>query len=267
MKGKHSHIFDKDKDFFIKLWQTTRDNWKQNSLLSLGLICLFAALLLFLYGRQLVAAVFGVLGFAMWVIALWRVSRKVASKKVIIHDFNPISLGTVHFGFAITLWTVWASNPISDMRTFVIAIIVSLTSVAFFVATYNKPLRTLLNTQAAPYVIGLTFVALAFGSVFGIVGSLPAFPQTSLANRIIVQIIVYLGFAWIVTILLAMLRDIGNELARILLPAFLVFVAVTKLTHPDTVSIIGGIALMAIAVLAYLVITERLNPYGEVFEK
>jgi hypothetical protein len=228
---------------------------------------LFAALLLFLYDRQLIAAGFGILGFAMWVIALWRVSRKIASKKVTIHDFNPISLGTVHFGFAISIWTIWASSQISDIRMFAIAIIVSLTSVAFFVATYNKPLRTLLNTVAAPYVIGLTFVALAFGSVFGIVGSIPAFPQTSLANRIIVQIIVYFGFAWIVTILLAMLRDIGNELARILLPAFLVFVAVTKLIHSDVVSIIGGIALIAIAVVSYLVITKRLNPYGEVFEK
>ena len=76
----------------------------------------------------------------------------------------------------------------------------------------------------------------------------------------------YFGFAWVVTILMILLRDVKNELARILFVIFPLFVAVIRFCEHDTISIISGIVLIGITVLLYLVATGRLRPYGEVLE-
>lgn len=94
-------------------------------------------------------------------------------------------------------------------------------------------MRTFLNTRGAPFVIGLTFTALSFGFALSMLGSLSAFPQVSFINRVIVQVIVYFGFAWIVIILLVLFRDAKNELAQILFAAFLIFLAIMKLLGHD----------------------------------
>ena len=214
-------------------------------------------------------------GFVIYVGVLWQIERKIAArqefyarvfvirrnkfhevkrktkvKNTITHDFNPISLGTLHFGFALSLWSIWATTQVGDIGTFMIAIIVSLTSLAFFVAVYYKRFWDLFYRQAALLVIGLSFIALSAGFIFGIFESLPAFPQTTLTNRIIVQIVIYFGFAWIVTILLAMVRDAGNKLVQFLILVFLIFFGVAKVTNTDLISKIGGIVLFAILCLA-----------------
>jgi len=251
-----------------------------------------AALLFYLKGKDILAAIVFTPGFVIYFVVLWQILRKEKAKqkyyvgKYVIkknefkmlkrktktstvepHDFNPISLGTLHFGFALSLWTSWVTNQVHDWRTFGIAVVISVATVAFFIAVYNKATRDFLNNQAAPYVISLSFWALLAGFIFGIFESLPNFPQTVYINKVIVQIVVYFGFAWIFTILLAMLRDAGNELIQVLVLAFLIFVGVTEFIQKDSVGKIGGAALFFIVIIGYLVSTHRLHPYGEIYEK
>ena len=78
--------FDKDKDYFIRLCQATKDNWKQSLVLFIGLTCLFTVILLYLNVVVIGANVFIVSFlaiFAVMVIAWWRINRKVKAKKVV----------------------------------------------------------------------------------------------------------------------------------------------------------------------------------------
>ena len=264
--------FDKDKGYFIRLWQTTKGDWKRSLVIFVGLMCLFALMLLYLYSQLIGTIIFEASWVVVWIImaiALLLINRNAKVKKTVPRKFDPMSLGTLHFGFALSLWTIWASKQISDHQisdwpTFIIAIIISLISIAFFIAVYSWRMRTFLNTLAAPYLIELTFIAFSFGFVFGVLGSLPAFPQTS---RVIIESVVYFGFAWIVTILLIMVRDVKYELARFLFIVFFLIVAAIRFHTLDMIGIIAGAVLVVIAILAYLVTTDRLHPYGEVFEK
>jgi len=249
-------------------------------------------MLLYMHGKTIFAMVLFALGFIIYFAMLWQTMKKVEAKQIyytgkyvvrknvftILHrktkaktnsyyDFNPISLGTLHFGVALSLWSAWVTSKMNDERTLVIAIIFSITSVIFFIAVYNKPVLDFINNQAAPSVISLSFWALLAGFILGIFEALPDFPQTLFINRVIVQIVVYFGFAWVVTILLAMLRDSGNELVSVLVFAFLIFVGVTKVIQKDPVSKIGGIVLLLISLLGYLVSTHHFPLYGEVYEK
>jgi hypothetical protein len=290
--GKCLHIFREDIAFFTSLYRTIRRDWKHSLLLLIIFISFGAALLFYLNGKAILAAILFTPGFVIYFVVLWQVARKVEAKQIYYagkyvvrknvfkvvnrktksktstyHDFNPISFGTLHFGVALSLWSAWVTNQMSDDRTLVIAIIFSIMSAAFFIAVYNKPTRDFINIQAAPYVISLSFWTLLAGFILGIFEALPDFPQTLFVNRVIVQIVVYFGFAWIVTILLAMLRDAGNELVRVLVLAFLIFVGVTEVVQKDLVSKIGGIALFSIFLIGYLVSTNRLHPYGDIYEK
>jgi len=107
------------------------------------------------------------------------------------------------------------------------------------------------------------FTLLAF--VFGFaLGWLPAITQGS---GVIREVIVYFGFLWAVVMLVVMFRDVKNELAHILFVVFFIAAALIKLWKLDIIGIIGGVALMGIAGLLYLVATRRVHPYGEVSEK
>jgi len=251
-------FLDKDKDYFIRLWQGVRNYWKQSLVQLIGLFCLFAVILLYLYFGLIDTKVFISLWIGLWVVILiawWRINRKVKAERVVQHDFNPVSLGTLYFSFALSLWT---SAQVSDR---VIAIAVSLISLCFFVGVYARSIRTFLNTRAAPIVIPLTFFAFLLGFMLGWI---PTFP---LLSGIPLEIIMYFGFIWIVTILLRMVRELKNELVQFLFVVFFIFLGVMRLFDHNIVDTIGGVALIIIAMLIYLVATERLHPYGEVFEQ
>ena len=104
----------------------------------------------------------------------------------------------------------------------------------------------------------LTFFAFILGFALG---WLPALSQVSTVIRVVVM---YFGFAWVVAMLVTLFRDVKSELARILFVIFFVIVAVIRFCEHDIIGIIGGIIFMGIAVLLYLVATDRLHPYGEV---
>lgn len=270
-RRKCLQIFKEDIAFFSAIYQTIKRDWKHSLLMLIIFIFLSSALLFYRNGKVLLATMLFIPGFAIYFVVLWqtmrKVKRKTKAKTLIPHDFNPISLGTLHFSVALSLWSDWATNKMSDDRTLVIAIIFSAISVIFFIAVYNKPTLDFMNTQAAPYIISLSFWALLAGFILGLFEALPDFPQTLFVNRVIVSIAVYFGFAWVVTFLLTMLRDAGNDLIRILVLVFLVFVGVTEVIQKDAVGKIGGIALFSIFLIGYLVSAHRIPVYGEVYEK
>ena len=108
--------------------------------------------------------------------------------------------------------------------------------------------------------MALTFTVSVLGFVLGM---LPALSQDSPVIR---AVIIYFGFAWVVAILVTLFRDVKDELARVLFVIFFVIAAVIRFREHETIGIIGGIFLMGIAVLLYLVATGRLHPYGKVSE-
>ena len=118
-----------------------------------------------------------------------------------------------------------------------------------------------MNMKVAPTLIFLTFIAFLYGFVLG---WLPALQQLSDGLR---EIIMFFGFAWIVVILLRMIEEARNDLVSILLIVVLIILAIIRIIKLDTVNIIGGITLLIIAGLSYMVTTHRLRLYGEVFEQ
>lgn len=235
-------------------------------MISIGLACILAIFFLDLnkwINRWVFVASFLLVLFAIYLV-LRKLNRKVEVKKVARHNFDPMSLGTLHFGFALSLWMIWAKNNGVNLPTLIIAVIFSIASLTFFTAVYLKEVKTYLNKQGDPLIIILSFIALSYGFAYGIFDSLSSFPQISSANRIIVQGIVYFGFAWMVTILMVLFRDAKNQLISILIMIFFLFMAVWKFIHHDP---IGGVSLMAVIVLAYLVAVDRLTLYGKVLEK
>ena len=233
-----------------------------------------AAILLYSFANAIKVWIPGVLYLVGWAIiifvALQRNHRNRQKKKAINRDFNPISLGTLYFSFAIPLWTFWVSEqksgqPTIDVPTFLIAIIASVISFIFFVSVfgsaYSRRILNFMNMKAAPALIFLTFIAFLYGFVLG---WLPALQQLS---DILREIIMFFGFAWIVVILLRMIEETGNDLVNILLIVVLMVLAIIRIIKLDPVNIIGGVTLFIIAGLAYMVTTRRLRLYGEVFEQ
>ena len=254
---------DNDKDYFARLWRDVRDNWQQSLIVLIGLTCLFTVTLLYLEAEVIDAKVWqaSVVVVAALMAALSsmqrRRHRKAEVKKVIQHDFDPVSLGILCFSFALSLWI---SQQSSGLSVLIVAIFVSLVSLAFFFAVFSRSIRRFINTRAAPIVMPLTFSAFVLGFALG---WLPALSQVSGVIRVVVM---YFGFAWVVAMLVILFRHVKNELARILFVIFFLFVAVIRFCEHDTIGIIGGIVLTGIAVLLYLVATGRLHPYGEVSE-
>lgn len=252
---------DNDKDYFARLWRDVKDNWQQSLIVLIGLTHLFTVTLLYLEAKVIDAKVWQVsvvVGSALMATLLsMRRHRKAEVKKVIQHDFDPVSLGILCFSFALSLWI---SQQISGLSVLIVASFVSLVSLAFFVAVFSRSIRMFINTRAAPIVMPLTFFAFVLGFALG---WLPALLQVSAVIR---GVVMYFGFAWVVAMLVILFRDVKNELARIIFVTFLLVVAVIRFCERDTIGIIGGIVLTGIAVLLYLVATARLHPYGEVSE-
>jgi hypothetical protein len=184
-----------------------------------------------------------------------------------VHDFNPLSLGTSHFGLALALWAAWATEPTKDASTFWVAVVLSLVSSVFLVAAYSEPLRTVLNTKAGPYIVLITFLALPTALTLTTLQTLPSLNGESLTNQLLLSGALYLGFAWIATILAAALRDTKNDLLTLVLVGSFVLLGLSRLVRPGTVDKIGGIILIVVSLFVYLTRTGRLHPYGSIFEK
>jgi hypothetical protein len=180
---------------------------------------------------------------------------------------NPISLGTLYFGFALSLW---ASGQLSNKSVVGIAILVSLISVAFLVAAFWKSFLDILSKRVVRPLVFLSFIAFVYSFA---IGWLQSFSQVS---GIALSLIIYLGFAWIVTILLAMIRDttqpssnqnrvflvIRGFLPYIVASVFIIFAVIRFINHDWW----GGGYAIAIAILSLLVARGLLPVLGDVFE-
>lgn len=171
--------------------------------------------------------------------------------------YNPVSQGILYFGFALSLW---ASDPINEPQIKGIAIFLTIVSFIFFVAVFCGWVLKLTKTISKGLAF-VTFLAFVFGFI---TGWLQAFSQLS---GIILQVIVYFGFAWLVTIILTMVKDIKSTRFRvsgsIIVIIMLLAGAVTRLCNQDYIA--GGV-LIAISVLIILVAIGRLKVYGSIFE-
>lgn len=254
---------DNDKDYFAGLWRGVKDDWQWSLIVLIGLTCLFTVTLLYLEANAIDAKVWGVsfviVSTLMLTLLQMRRRRKTRVKKVIQHDFDPVSLGILYFGSALSFLSLVISQQIGSLFILIVVFFFSV-SLAFLFAVFSRPVRGFINTRAAPILMALTFTVSVLGFVLGM---LPALSQDSPVIR---AVIIYFGFAWVVAILVTLFRDVKDELARVLFVIFFVIAAVIRFREHETIGIIGGIFLMGIAVLLYLVATGRLHPYGKVSE-
>lgn len=286
----------KDKKYFVILIQSFKKKMTRYLLMSIGLVALFITVYLYTEEKIISQNVFmnSFLGITIIGIAIiyWVRMKKLRDEKtfkifrydcdslsitsdesleyltenttVSKHDFDPLSLGILFFSFALSLWT---SLKAEDTFGIYLMLFMTMFALVFLFAVYIRALRTFLNTKADTIIIPLASLASVFGFVLGWV---PAPWQTTLVIpgvETYKEIIVYFGFAWLVSILLAMYRDIKNNPAHILFAIFFLFVAGMKLIRLDVIGLIGGLALFIIAALFYLVSTERLHPFGKVQEE
>ncbi len=253
-------IFLSPREYFAGFWQDIKRNWKQNLVVLVLLVCLLVVTLLYLKLKvidvMVWAASLAVIMIVMLVMAI--LLRHRIHRKVVRHNFDPVSLGTLWFSFALSLWI---SQPISEWYTIFIEICFSLGALAFLIAVFSRSMRMFLNTEVASEVMVFTLLAFVFGFALG---WLPAITQVS---GVIREVVVYFGFLWVVVMLVVMFRDVKNELAHILFVIFFIMAALIKFCKLDIIGIIGGVALIGIAALLYLVTTRRVHPYGEVSEK
>ena len=185
------------------------------------------------------------------------------NKKVDIKDtikyVNPVSLGILYFGFASSLW---ASEQISNHQVLAIAILLTIVSFAFFVAVFSERVLKLMN-KIVKVLAPLTFLAFVFAFT---IGWLQAFLQVS---GIALQVIAYFGFAWIIVILLTLIRDAVKQERIKRLITFLIVVAfpiiaVIKFLNHDFWS---GVYLIVIAGLALSIAKGWLKVNGRIFEQ
>jgi hypothetical protein len=87
--------------------------------------------------------------------------------------------------------------------------------------------------------------------------------QTSGIPPQIIEIIVYFGFAWLITMLLIRFKDAVPQVFTFLFVLFFFCNAGIKFDLKDNV---GGFALLIIGFLVYLVAAGHLHPYGKVSE-
>jgi len=170
---------------------------------------------------------------------------------------NPVSQGTLYLSFALSLWT---SQQINEPQIKGIAIFLTVISFFFLIAVYSEWVFKITNT-IAKYLAFLTFIAFIYGFI---IGWLQAFLQVS---GITLQIIVYFGFAWIVTILLTEVNDITSKRARISgsILVIIILLAVAGIRFYNHDCIAGGM-LIAIAILIILVATGLLKVHGSIFK-
>jgi hypothetical protein len=176
-------------------------------------------------------------------------------KKII---FNPVSLGTLYFSFALSLWS---SKQIDDPQIKGITIFLTVISVIFFISVYSKWVVKIVN-KVVKWLTLLTFIGFVYGFAIGWLQSLSG------VSGAVLDFIVYFGFAWFVTILLVEVKEVQSKFLRIsgsiLVAIALVWIAITKYVNSDNIA--GGV-LVVIALLVILVATNVLKLQGSVFEQ
>jgi hypothetical protein len=254
-------FFDKDKRYFTKLWQTTKEKWKQTVVITVGMVALLVVLILNLFTTFVTDWLFAALWIVIWAIILFvwqRVNKRHPKvKKHTAYTFNPVSVGVLYFGFTLSLWDTIKAD---SLLTYVVPVLTFLVSAAFIMAVFNQPVRKFLNIRATPVILPLTSWTLLLSFILD---WLPAFPHTT---EISWQVLAYFGFLWFITILLVMYRDVIWEPVRILSIIFFLIAAGIQIHDLNIVGYIGGAILLLIAIVMYFVATERLHPYGNLEE-
>jgi len=181
-------------------------------------------------------------------------------------DFNPVSLGILYFSFALSLWS---SKQISDNSVYVVAIISSLISLAFFVSVFSewilRKMKAIVNI-----LVSLTFLAFVYGFI---IGWLQTFSQTA---GVLLDFILVYGFAWLTVIILIMIRDLVEQpnskknrflrwiriIPYVILVVFLVLAGINFYGH----NFWAGGYLIAMAGLVLSIKLGWLKLYGNVFD-
>ena len=91
------HFFDKDKEYFVRLWQTTKEKWKQTIVITVGMLALLVVLFLNLFTSLVNDWILAALWLAIWALIMFvwqRINKKPRVKKVTTYNFNPVSVGT-----------------------------------------------------------------------------------------------------------------------------------------------------------------------------
>jgi hypothetical protein len=195
---------DHDRKYFAKLKTDIKHNQRQKLIMYIGLLVVVTSTMLNLYTKlvnSVTLAIIWTLGYGMIYYAIWRIRKlnnKPKAKKHDSYHLNPVSLGILYFGFALPLWAYWANEQktkqsVIDWSTLITVSIISLISVYFFIASYNKAVKEFAN-KFGNFLIGLNFIAFFAGFVLGWI---PTFGQVS---GIILNFIMFFGFAWIVTV-------------------------------------------------------------------
>ncbi len=196
--------------------------------------------------------------------------NKKTDAKDAVKFVNPVFLGVLYFSFSLSLWS---SEQISNWSIFGIAILFSLISIAFFVAVFSQYVLSKLSKWVLT-LVSLTFLAFIYGFT---TGWLQALSQVS---GTVLQVIAYFGFAWIIVILLILVRDSAKQpnnkknrlspfiqLIRPYVPYVIVaaffIIAVIKFLNHDFWS---GVYLIVIAGLALSVARGWIKIHGEIFE-
>lgn len=179
---------------------------------------------------------------------------------------NPIPIGTLYFGFALTLWSIdQLTNPVIS-----IAIFTSVVSIAFFIGVFCKWWLKLISSWITRFLVLVSLFIYVYGFTIGWIqsfGQTADIPQT---------FIIYFGFLWIVTMLLVQIRDatkprinnkkhilIFRRIAPIIVLLVLCVFSLIRFINQDYWG--GGYAI-GIAILSILVITGKLPVYGEIQE-
>jgi hypothetical protein len=200
-------------------------------------------------------------------------NKKANAKRV----FNTVSLGTLYFGGAVSLWS---SNQVSNGRVVAMAIIFSIVTLSFLAAVFCEHVLTFLSSKwIATILVAVSPVVFLFTFMLGFLQPMlqaPSLPLQSLA---------YLGFAWSIVLLLIMIRDaypknhkkfhIWYYVVSYAIVVFLFIFAGFKLSNRDvwradfwkSVNFWSGIYLIIIAVLILSVAMRWLRVRGEIYER
>jgi hypothetical protein len=182
---------------------------------------------------------------------------KAKPKSINNSIYNPLSLGILYFGFALSLWS---STQIGDSRIKGIAIFLTILSAIFFIAIYSEWVFRVLK-KITKYLTLLTFFGFVYGFLIGWLQSLSDVSNTVLA------LVIYFGFAWFVTILLIQIKEIPSKRVRvfgtIIINAILLVLSITRFCKHEYFA--GGI-LLVISLLMILVAIDWLKLHGSVYE-
>jgi hypothetical protein len=248
--------------------KTTKAELIRSLVISSGLIALLVLLQLYVGGTIKSKIAYEIISvvviMVMWLLLSATKKRKkpeIKNENDFETELKPIPLGTLYFGFALILWTIWASEqakeqPIKDFGILIIACFVSVISLVLFIATYSEKVRKYFSRIMTPNLAGLTVIISIFSFVYSVLSSPLSFPKNYLP---IVEVVIGFGFVWVVTIMLSMIGAAKNELMSLMIIVSFIFLGTERLCHPNSVSIISGIYLIIIGVLAYLVVTKHLN--------